>query len=195
MLYPARQKQAAGEVEAKRKEKEEMHSAAADNEIDIPMNDETAQAATKIQAKFRRSALSSGFFCGFQQLLMLYPARQKQAAGEVDAKRKEKEQMHDATDNEIDIPMDDETAQAATKIQAKFRWPTISCCCSFSLFAWLGAWGRQKQAASEVEAMRKEKLKSESGDAAEAEPSDVDRFETDVDIEQAELARPAVTVC
>eukprot|EP00439_Symbiodinium_sp_Y106_P059108 s2258_g8.t1 len=85
-----------------------------DNEIDIPMNDETAQAATKIQAKFR----------------------QKQAAGEVDAKRKEKEQMHDATDNEIDIPMNDETAQAATKIQAKFR---------------------QKQAAGEVEAKRKEK--------------------------------------
>ncbi|CAE7201316.1 unnamed protein product, partial [Symbiodinium sp. KB8] len=119
------------------------------NEIDIPVNDETAQAATKIQAKFR----------------------QKQAAGEVDAKRKEKEQMHSEADNEIDIPVDDETAQAATKIQAKFR---------------------QKQAASEVEAMRKEKLKSESGDgAAEAEPLDADRFETDVDIVQAELARPA----
>ena len=28
------------------------------NEIDIPVNDETAQAATKIQAKFRRSVLS-----------------------------------------------------------------------------------------------------------------------------------------
>ncbi|CAE7262923.1 unnamed protein product [Symbiodinium sp. CCMP2456] len=113
------------------------------------MNEETAQAATKIQAKFR----------------------QKQAAGEVEAKRKEKELTTSAADNEIDIPIDDETAQAATKIQAKFR---------------------QKQAASEVEAMRKEKLKSESVDgAAEVEPSDVDRFETDVDIVQAELARPA----
>ena len=45
--------------------------------------------------------------------------------------------------------------------------------------------------------MRKEKLKSESGDgAAESEPLDADRFETDVDIVQAELARPAVmAVC
>ena len=52
--------------------------------------------------------------------------RQKQAAGEVDAKRKEKEQMHSEADNEIDIPVDDETAQAATKIQAKFRRSMLS---------------------------------------------------------------------
>ena len=61
--------------------------------------------------------------------------RQKQAAGEVDAKRKEKEQMHSEADNEIDIPMNDETAQAATKIQAKFRRSVLSC---FS-FLWVAA--------------------------------------------------------
>ena len=72
MLYPARQKQAAGEVDAKRKEKEQMHDAT-DNEIDIPMNDETAQAATKIQAKFRRSALSSVFFVGFSSCSRCIP--------------------------------------------------------------------------------------------------------------------------
>ncbi|CAE7652904.1 unnamed protein product [Symbiodinium sp. CCMP2592] len=166
-----------------------------DTEIDIPMNDETAHAATKIQAKFRQKQAAGEVDAKRREKEKMHDAaeneidipmndetaqaatkiqakfRQKQAAGEVEAKRREKEEMHSAADKDIDIPMDDETAQAATKIQAKFR---------------------QKQAASEVEAMRKEKLKSESGDgAAEAEPSDVDRFEPDVDIEQAELARPA----
>ena len=55
--------------------------------------------------------------------------RQKQAAQEVEAKRKanEKEQTQATVDDAVDIPMNDETAEAATKIQARFR-PLLSCC-------------------------------------------------------------------
>ena len=73
----------------------DVPAAPAEEVVDIPDNEETAQAATKIQAKFR----------------------QKQAANEVETRKKEKQ----------------ETTEAATKIQAKFR---------------------QKQAKNEVEAMR-----------------------------------------
>jgi len=110
-----RQKQAASEVDAMRKGKDEQAAPATDPADEIPDNEETAQAATKIQARFR----------------------QKQATSEVDAMRKGKdEQAAPATDPADEIPDNEETAQAATKIQAKFR---------------------QKQAASEVESLKKEK--------------------------------------
>ena len=60
---------------------------------------ETAQAATKIQAKFR----------------------QRQAANEVDAMRQGKDGETAVAEEAVDIPENEETALAATKIQAKFR--------------------------------------------------------------------------
>eukprot|EP00931_Biecheleriopsis_adriatica_P044213 TRINITY_DN2526_c0_g1_i2.p1 TRINITY_DN2526_c0_g1~~TRINITY_DN2526_c0_g1_i2.p1 ORF type:complete len:778 (-),score=229.79 TRINITY_DN2526_c0_g1_i2:40-2289(-) len=185
-----RQKQAKGEVEAKRQERKEMEEGAvkiqavfrgkqarartaclpgedagaeraeeeaggAAEDEGILMDEDTANAATKIQAKYR----------------------QKQAKSEVEAKRQERKEMEegavkiqavfrgkqarkghgaevvsgmlglneparteDAEDEEI--PMDEDTANAATKIQAKYR---------------------QKQAKSEVEAKRQERKEMEEG--------------------------------
>ncbi|CAE7217533.1 unnamed protein product [Symbiodinium pilosum] len=176
-----RQKQAAQEVEAMRRGNERENNKGqeqdtADGNIDIPMNEETAGAATKIQARFR----------------------QKQAAQEVEAMRTEKgQEMREEQEPDepgpgesMDIPVTDETADAATKIQAKFR---------------------QKQAAQEVEAKRKEKeetvaaatkiqakfrqqqaktevdaLRKKGQEVQEVQP---DKYETDVDLE-GDLTRP-----
>ena len=128
-----RQKQAAQEVEAMRRGNERENNKGqeqdtADGNIDIPMNEETAGAATKIQARFRHGHISI-IHClsGGHRICIL--CRQKQAAQEVEAMRTEKgQEMREEQEPDepgpgesMDIPVTDETADAATKIQAKFR--------------------------------------------------------------------------
>jgi len=144
---------------------EEKHAEDEEATADIEDNEETTQAATKIQARFRQKQAASEVEAlrkakeggaaeaeGIDieeseetaQAATKIQARfrQKQAASEVEALRKAKEGGAAEAEG-IDIEESEETAQAATKIQARFR---------------------QKQAASEVEALRKAK-ETEAKDA------------------------------
>ena len=54
--------------------------------------------------------------------------------------------------------------------------------------------GRQKQAASEVQARRKEKQQNDDG-TVDSQPADVDRYETDVELESELVRQGAVSCC
>jgi hypothetical protein len=90
-----------------------LHSKALEKEeIDIPMDADTAKAATKIQATFKGKKDREKV----NELRMQRKEEKKKEKEEKVAAKKERLEAE-----EIDIPMDADTEKAATKIQATFK--------------------------------------------------------------------------